>query len=112
PPPSELSPPAGLFGVTDPTDIAWLRTMVSDHPVRCLQQPVRLDNPAADAIPRTHIHCVVGVPEGFARRPVPPVQPSGEPTRVWELPTGHDCMVTMPGELTELLLRLTRAEAA
>ncbi|MEU0509154.1 alpha/beta hydrolase [Amycolatopsis sp. NPDC006125] len=105
PPMPELPPPAGLFGVTDPDDIAWLRTMLSDQPVRCLQQPVRLDNPATRAIPRTHIHCTVK-PEGFARRPVPAVQPNGTPAEVWELPTGHDCMITTPVELSELLLKL------
>jgi len=26
--------------------------------------------------------------------------------RVWELETGHDCMITMSAELTELLLKL------
>ncbi|MFD3525351.1 alpha/beta fold hydrolase [Streptomyces sp. NPDC058653] len=103
PPLPEMPPPFGLFGVTDPADIAWLRTMLSDQPVRCLQQPVRLDNPAMDAIPRTHIHCTVK-PEGIARRPVAPIQPNGAPARVWELPTGHDCMITMPAELTDLLL--------
>jgi pimeloyl-ACP methyl ester carboxylesterase len=91
-------PPMGLFGVTDPDDVAWLRSMLSDQPVRCLTEPVRLDNPAAKAIPRTHIHCVTGRPDGITRRPVP----AGEPVR--ELPTGHDCMITMPAELTELLL--------
>ncbi|HEX4791777.1 MAG TPA: alpha/beta hydrolase, partial [Actinospica sp.] len=55
PPMPELPPPLGLFGVTDPADIAWLRTMLSDQPARCLEQPVRLDNPAAAAIARTHI---------------------------------------------------------
>ncbi|GAA3829607.1 alpha/beta fold hydrolase [Amycolatopsis tucumanensis] len=105
PPMPELPPPAGLFGVTDPDDIAWLRTMLSDQPVRCLQQPVRLDNPATRAIPRTHIHCTVK-PEGFARRPVPAVQPNGTPAEIWELPTGHDCMITTPVELSELLLKL------
>ncbi|MFD4250231.1 alpha/beta fold hydrolase [Amycolatopsis thermoflava] len=105
PPMPELPPPAGLFGVTDPDDVAWLRTMLSDQPVRCLQQPVRLDNPATRAIPRTHIHCTVK-PEGFSRRPVPAVQPNGTPAEVWELPTGHDCMITMPVELSELLLKL------
>ncbi|MEU0467561.1 alpha/beta hydrolase [Amycolatopsis sp. NPDC006131] len=105
PPMPELPPPAGLFGVTDPDDIAWLRTMLSDQPVRCLQQPVRLDNPATRAIPRTHIHCTVK-PEGFSRRPVPAVQPNGTPAEVWELPTGHDCMITTPVELSELLLKL------
>jgi pimeloyl-ACP methyl ester carboxylesterase len=111
PPLPELPPPTGLFGITDPSDIAWVRSMASDHPVRCLQQPVRLDNPAADRIPRTHIHCVAGVPEGFARRPVPATQPNGTEARVWELPTGHDSMVTMPDELTALLLRLAPAAA-
>lgn len=106
PPLPELPPPSGLFGVTDPADIAWLRSMLSDHPVRCLRQPVRLDNPAMRTIPRTHIHCVLGRPDGFARRPVSALQPNGSPARVWELPTGHDCMITMPAELTELLLRL------
>ncbi|MFH8791115.1 alpha/beta fold hydrolase [Streptomyces sp. NPDC017941] len=106
PPPAELPPPAGLFGVTDPADVAWLRSLLSDQPVRCLEEPVRLDNPAARAVPRAHIHCVVGVPEGITRRPVPAVQPNGSPSRVWELPTGHDCMITMPAELSGLLLGL------
>ena len=106
PPLPELPPPGGLFGVTDPADIAWLRTTLSDQPVKCLQQPVRLDNPDANKIPRTHIHCTVGKPEGFHRRAVPPIQPNGQPAQVWELPTGHDCMITMPGELSELLLKL------
>jgi pimeloyl-ACP methyl ester carboxylesterase len=98
--------PFGLFGVTDPADVAWLRSMLSDQPVNCLVQPVHLDDPAAKAIPRTHIHCVGGRPEGITRRPVPPIQPNGSPSRVRELPTGHDCMITMPAELTELLTEL------
>lgn len=106
PPLPEQEPPFGLFGVTDPADVAWLRSMLSDQSVRCLQQPVRLDNPAVHAIPRTHIHCVGAQPQGIVRRPVPPVQPNGSPAQVRELPTGHDCMITMPVELTELLLKL------
>ncbi|MFI7386285.1 alpha/beta fold hydrolase [Streptomyces sp. NPDC049813] len=106
PPLPELPAPFGLFGVTDPADVAWLRGMLSDQPVRCLQQPVRLDNPAVDAIARTHIHNVGATPEGITRRPVPATQPNGAPAQVWELPTGHDCMITMPAELSELLLKL------
>ncbi|MEV2245487.1 alpha/beta fold hydrolase [Streptomyces sp. NPDC049970] len=104
PPLPEMPPPLGLFGVTDPADVAWLRTMLSDQPVRCLQQPVRLDNPAADSVPRTHIHCVGAEPEGIVRRPVAATQPNGTPARIRALPTGHDCMITMPAALSELLL--------
>ncbi|WP_199439930.1 alpha/beta fold hydrolase [Umezawaea beigongshangensis] len=106
PPLPELPPPHGLFGVTDPADLARLRAMLSDHPVRCLREPVRLDDPAADAIPRTHIHCVGAEPEGFGRRPVPAVQPNGAPSRVWELVSGHDCMITVPHDLADLLLEI------
>ncbi|MEU1702485.1 alpha/beta fold hydrolase [Streptomyces pseudogriseolus] len=106
PPLPELPPPLGLFGVTDPADAAWLRGMLSDHPVLCLRQPVRLDNPALRQVPRTHVHCVGATPEGIVRRPVSAVQPNGTPARVRELPTGHDCMITMPAELSELLLDL------
>ncbi|SER06498.1 Alpha/beta hydrolase family protein [Lentzea xinjiangensis] len=100
PPMPEQPPPLGLFGVTDPGDVAWLRSMLSDQPVRCLQEPVRLDDPAARTIPRTHIHCVGSRPAGITRRPVP----AGE--RVRELQTGHDCMITTPVELAGLLLEV------
>ncbi|OKI16430.1 alpha/beta fold hydrolase [Streptomyces sp. CB03911] len=105
PPLPEQPAPVGLFGVTDPADADWLRTMLSDESVRCFQQPVRLDHPAMDAISRTHIHCVGSTAPGVTRRPVPPVQPNGAPSQVWELRSGHDCMVTVPGELAELLLK-------
>ncbi|WP_329343080.1 alpha/beta hydrolase [Streptomyces sp. NBC_00663] len=107
PPLPEQPAPFGLFGVTDPADVAWLRGMLSDQPVRCLRQPVRLGNPAAGAIPRTHIHNVGAMPAGVTRRPVPSTQPNGTASQVWELPTGHDCMITMPSELSELLLKLS-----
>ncbi|GJF03502.1 MULTISPECIES: alpha/beta fold hydrolase [Pseudonocardia] len=105
PPVPELPAPFGLFGVTDPVDIAWLKSTLSDQPVDCLRQRVKIINPAADLIPRTHIHCTV-TPEGFERRPVPAVQPNGSPADVRELPTGHDCMITMPEELAEILIEL------
>jgi pimeloyl-ACP methyl ester carboxylesterase len=103
-PPLPEMPPAGLFGVTDPADQAWLRTLLSDESVLCFEQPARLDNPAAASIARTYIRCTVGAPPGV--RPLPEVQPNGTPAQVWELPTGHDCMITMPVELSELLLKL------
>ena len=99
PPPA----PFGLFGITDPADIAWLNTMVSDQARLCLEEAVAMDNPALDAIPRTHIHCTVK-PVDIELRPVPAVQPNGEPADVRELAAGHDCMITVPGELAAMLL--------
>jgi pimeloyl-ACP methyl ester carboxylesterase len=98
-PPLPELPGGALFGVTDPADKAWLRTLISDEAVRCFQQPVQLDNPETERIARTHIHCTAGAPPN--RRPV------REGAQVWELPTGHDCMVTMPSELAALLLKVS-----
>lgn len=105
PPPPELPAPLGLFGVTDPDDVAWLRSTLTDESVLCFQQPVELDDPAQALIPRVHVLCVGDGPPGITRRPVPPTQPNGEPSRVHELKSGHDCMITNPGEVAELLLR-------
>jgi hypothetical protein len=59
-----------------------------------------------NAIPRTHVHCTAGKPDGVALRPIPPIQPNGTPAQVWELTAGHDCMITMPVALAGLLLKL------
>ncbi|MFJ3889864.1 alpha/beta fold hydrolase [Streptomyces sp. H23] len=105
PPLPEFPPPAGLFGVTDPDDVAWLRGTLSDQSLRTLRQPVQLVNPSADTIARTHIHCVAGENKE-ERRTVSPRQPNGEPSVVWELDTGHDCMITEPEQLAALLLKI------
>ncbi|MFJ4623913.1 alpha/beta fold hydrolase [Streptomyces sp. NPDC088812] len=104
PPLPELPAPLGLFGVTDPQDIAWLRTTLADESALCFQQPAEMDNPAQAAIPRVHVLCVGNEPEGVTRRPLPTTQPNGEPSLVHQLETGHDAMITMPVELSALLL--------
>jgi pimeloyl-ACP methyl ester carboxylesterase len=105
PPLPELPAPLGLFGVTDPDDIAWLKSTLTDESVRCFQQPVEMNNPAQALIPRAHILCVGNKPEGITRRPIPNTQPNGEPSDVHELESGHDCMITNPVELADLLLK-------
>ncbi|GAA5113640.1 alpha/beta fold hydrolase [Pseudonocardia adelaidensis] len=112
PPMPELPAPRGLFGVTDPADVAWLRSTLGDEAVRCFTQPAETDNPAQGAIPRTYILCVGDEPEGITRRPVPATRPDGEPTRIHELHSGHDCMITRPAELAELLLESAVASVA
>jgi pimeloyl-ACP methyl ester carboxylesterase len=104
PPLPELPAPHGLFGVTDPDDLAWLKSTLTDESVLCFQQPVEMDSPAQAALPRVHILCVGSEPAGLPRRPIPKTQPNGEPSRVHELESGHDCMLTKPVELAELLL--------
>jgi len=105
-PPPPIVP--GLYGLSEASDLEWLRAMFSDMSVRGLQEPVRLDNPALTAVPRTHIHCVANTDAAAvaASRAVPPIQPNGKPSVVWTLVADHDCMITAPDELAKLLLKL------
>lgn len=96
-------PPPQALGVADETEARWLAAKMTPQPLRTLQQPLRLANPAATALPRTYIHCTAG-----------PLAPSFAPFaaraqaepgwRYHELPTGHDAMLTAPDALAALLL--------
>jgi pimeloyl-ACP methyl ester carboxylesterase len=96
-------PPVGDFGVTDPTDLAWLKSQMRPHPLGTFTEAVRLKAPLeAGGFGRTYILAAerlggafIGIAEQLRQR---------KEWRVTELPTGHDMMLTMPRELTEVLL--------
>lgn len=98
----------GDYGVTTEPDRSWVLSKVTPQLLKTLEQPLHLENPAiVSAKPRTHIECTGG---GFsfslrrrilAPRALPPTE-AGWCLR--RLRTGHDAMITMPRELTDLLL--------
>jgi pimeloyl-ACP methyl ester carboxylesterase len=104
----------GTYGVTTEPDRSWVLRSVTPHPLKTLEQPLHLKNPAiVEATPRTHIECTSGgffflrvrplVRRILARRALPPTDPGW---RLRQLPTGHDAMITMPRELADLLLEV------
>lgn len=90
------------FGVTDPADADWLRGKLSAHPIKTFEQPVKLTSSVAATVPRTFINCTATRWfTSFAERA------RSEPGwRYCELPTGHDAMISSPGELADLLLEV------
>jgi pimeloyl-ACP methyl ester carboxylesterase len=91
------------YGVTDPDDVAWMRTRLTPHPWRTFAQPLRLRDPdAVKRIPRTNINCT----ETLSRRPPERQRRAVDADNVWEIDTGHDLMITEPGRVAEMLLRL------
>src|SRR6266571_1106555 len=84
----------GTYGVTTEPDRSWVLSKVTPQPLKTLEQPLHLKNPAiVSAKPRTHIDCTGG---GFffslmrhllARRALPPTEAGW---RLRQLPTGHD----------------------
>ena len=91
------------FGVTDEADVQWMVTRMTPHPLRSFVEPVRLTNAAALALPRSYILCRQDKPSLFdshaqrARR---------EGWGYFELPTGHDAMITAPEALGSILLEV------
>jgi len=96
--------PVEQYGVFVEADVRWVEPKLVAQPFKTLTTPVRLTNAAAAALPRTYIYChnpAMGFFEPFAER-----AKAGKGWRYRELATGHDAMVTMPRELTALLLEL------
>ena len=94
---------AQYFGVTDPVDVAWMVDRLKPHPRSCYAQPLRLaDEAAVRRLPRTNINCTQALAHSAGEYQAR--QLDGD--RNWEIDTGHDIMITEPGALAEILLRL------
>jgi pimeloyl-ACP methyl ester carboxylesterase len=96
--------PVARYGVFEPEDVRWVEARLVPHPFKTMSTPVTLENPAALALPKTYVYCnnpAMGFFEAFAER-----TRAAQGWRYRELATGHDAMVTMPRELTSLLVEL------
>jgi hypothetical protein len=96
-------PSMEAMGVVEPADIAWVEPRLTPQPARTFQEPLVYDESKLAGLSKTFIRCAgVNGERGM----------STTATRIkalpdWtfrELATGHDAMVTMPDELTALLI--------
>ncbi len=89
--------------IPDEADRRWLDATLTPHPLRTYQEPIRLANVEAAALPRMHISCtleqgpVMGAAAARARE-------AGWGYR--ELASGSHAMITAPRELAAMLLDL------
>jgi pimeloyl-ACP methyl ester carboxylesterase len=98
------APGAGAFyGVTDPTDLAWMDARLTGHPWRCFEQKLELHNESELwALPQYHIVCESTV----LTRDVAMIEKAQSEGRFWSINTGHDLMITEPDLVTEALLQV------
>ena len=92
--------PPAAFGVTSQRDIELLTRRLVPQPLRTFEQPL----PAAggERLKRSYVHC--SKPE---MGPFGPFAERVRDDRKWtfhELKTGHDAMLTAPGEVAKILL--------
>jgi pimeloyl-ACP methyl ester carboxylesterase len=108
PPQEELATFGSLEGLDD-ARLELLRSRAVDQPFGTFTQPLRLENPAREALPKVGILC------SFSLEEVQAMIASGNPMfrelakpnwRFVELPTGHYPMFSRPDDLAAVLLNL------
>ena len=96
--------PPERFGVTSQRDREWLQRRLVPQPLKTFEQP--LTAAGGDRLKRTYVYCsspAMGAFDQFAERL--------REDRKWqchELKTGHDAMLTAPGDVAKLLLALAK----
>ncbi|MFW6075459.1 MAG: alpha/beta fold hydrolase [Chloroflexota bacterium] len=80
---------------------AWFMARAVPHPFATFLQPLRLDSNAAGQVIRAFLYCTKEDPEGGDYVPEYKSDPDW---KYYELETGHWPMITMPDELTAVLL--------
>jgi pimeloyl-ACP methyl ester carboxylesterase len=86
------------FGVKDPADIAWMTPRLVPVLLSTFTDPVQVPSAAAERLPRSYVYCTES---GFGAEAE---RARSEGWDCYELPTGHDSMVTMPDKLAGILL--------
>jgi pimeloyl-ACP methyl ester carboxylesterase len=108
-----LPPPdPKVFGLVD-DDHAWVQRRQTAHPGHTYQAALQFDPQRVAQVPRTFVDCTLpalGTIDAIRLRVRDPgywdgAWVGGGGMRIVELKTGHDPMVSMPGELAQILLR-------
>jgi len=95
-------PDAAVFGLADAADIAWVQRRMTPQPFGGFDQKMHWDGPIGNGVPKVYIDCTDPAYAGLAALKA---RYRGKPDWKWtEIKTGHDAMVSAPGELTQILL--------
>jgi pimeloyl-ACP methyl ester carboxylesterase len=94
-------PDPRAFGVTDPSDAAWLKAKCTPHPLSTYEDRFKLHGPVGNNLPATYIavkpdYAPLGAVREFAR--------SQKHWSYLEMDAGHDAMITSPEALSRILL--------
>jgi pimeloyl-ACP methyl ester carboxylesterase len=104
-------PPVEALGITDPADIAWVAPRLTPMPLKAWTDRVQLGHPAAASVPCSLIACIRGGARAAQAARLRAIGGQrGWP--VFEIPSGHDAMVTHPLELASILLAIAERPAA
>lgn len=93
-------PPIGVFGVSEPDDVAWAEPRLTPHPISTMLSPLPISGAPGNGLSARYIACTDPAYHD-PKRVSEWSQTYGWP--VQEIATGHDAMITAPGALADML---------
>jgi len=98
-------PKAEVFGLRDPKDIEWVQRRMTPHPFAPYDERMNWGGPVGNGLPKVYVDCTDPAYAGLAAAKE---RIRGKPGWPFiELKTGHDAMVSAPGETAKLLLEFS-----
>jgi len=105
------APDPAIYGLSGP-DYEWVKRRLTPHPGHTYESPLVFDPVRVGAVPRTYVSCVQPASASLEaiRARVADARlwggawQGGGGVRLAQLKTGHDAMISMPAELTKLLI--------
>ena len=98
-----MTAPPGAFGITDPQDAAWLTARLTPQPLKTFTDSIEMDDEKYAAMNKTFIRCVwpeVDRPHSISSKRT---SQAGD-WNYFELNACHNAMVTIPDQVTNILL--------
>lgn len=90
------------LGISDEADGAWVRSHLTDFPVKCQHDPLWLTSGGYESLPKGYIHCTESPLAAKFRIYFDEAESEGWPCRA--IPASHDAMVTHPALLVRTLI--------
>lgn len=98
-----IAPDSESLGVCEADDIEWLGSKMTPHPLPTLETPARLENPAAEKLPRSYIFCTLNPPDGSLPRFAAEIRKDPE-WQYLEVVSPHAAMITAADDLADRIL--------
>ena len=99
--------PDDYYGVTDPEQIAWMKPKLTPHPWKCFEQKLELMN--EEAMRKIPISMVTtDVQKDTLTQEIREAIREMTQGRHWHVETGHDLMISAPGETAEVMLEIAK----
>lgn len=99
--------PGDYYGVTDPAQIAWMKPKLTPHPWQCFEQKLKLGN--EEAMRRIPISMITtNVQQDSLTDEIREAIRGMTQGRYWHVETGHDLMISEPGQVAQILAEIAR----